>query len=220
MALIKCQECEQQISDKANKCPYCGVPHKKNMSFFSDLFLIALFGVILFGFIIENKGGSISFSGQEAELNRIKDIAPIVANTWVYNKDRDSVSNKEGKSAFITSSNVFELGLPYQGGTEGMLMLRKHPRYGNDVIFSINTGQLLCTSLKGCEVSIRFDDNPPIKVKAMEPVDYSNTSLFLHGYSSLVKKLKISRKAIVEVTFYQQGNKAFEFNTYGLKWDK
>jgi hypothetical protein len=54
----------------------------------------------------------------------------------------------------------------------------------------------------------------------MEPVDYSNTSLFLHGYSSLVKKLKISRKTIVEVTFYQQGNKAFEFNTYGLKWDK
>lgn len=26
MALIKCPECGQQISDKADKCPHCGLP--------------------------------------------------------------------------------------------------------------------------------------------------------------------------------------------------
>ena len=26
MSLFKCPECGQQISDKADKCPYCGLP--------------------------------------------------------------------------------------------------------------------------------------------------------------------------------------------------
>lgn len=28
MAIIKCQECGNEISDKAKKCPYCGCPQK------------------------------------------------------------------------------------------------------------------------------------------------------------------------------------------------
>ena len=29
MALIKCPECELQVSDKALSCPHCGYPMKK-----------------------------------------------------------------------------------------------------------------------------------------------------------------------------------------------
>ena len=30
MALIKCLECQQEISDKANNCPHCGYPLNEN----------------------------------------------------------------------------------------------------------------------------------------------------------------------------------------------
>ena len=33
MALIKCPECKNSISNKAEKCPHCGVP----ASYFTDL---------------------------------------------------------------------------------------------------------------------------------------------------------------------------------------
>ena len=33
MALIKCPECKNSISNKAEKCPHCGVP----ASYFADL---------------------------------------------------------------------------------------------------------------------------------------------------------------------------------------
>lgn len=31
MALIKCPECEKEISDKAGKCPYCGYPIEEHL---------------------------------------------------------------------------------------------------------------------------------------------------------------------------------------------
>ena len=31
MALIKCPECEREISDKAEACPHCGCPTAKNV---------------------------------------------------------------------------------------------------------------------------------------------------------------------------------------------
>jgi hypothetical protein len=31
MALIKCEECEHSISDKAQSCPQCGYPSKENV---------------------------------------------------------------------------------------------------------------------------------------------------------------------------------------------
>ena len=98
-------------------------------------------------------------------------------------------------------------------------MIRKHPRYGKDVIFTITKGQLLCRSYDGCQLSIKFDDKPPIKVSANEPEDHSNETLFLQGYERLVKELKTSKKTVVEVTFYQQGNRTFEFNTADLEWE-
>ncbi len=30
MALIKCPECSEEISDKAEACPYCGFPISNN----------------------------------------------------------------------------------------------------------------------------------------------------------------------------------------------
>lgn len=64
MALIKCPECGQQISDKANVCPNCGHPiayenAKENMnSFFKQKWVKAV-GIIIAIVIIIRIIGSI-----------------------------------------------------------------------------------------------------------------------------------------------------------------
>jgi hypothetical protein len=138
---------------------------------------------------------------------------------WNYSNSTDAVSNKESKQASITSNNSFEMQFPYQGGTTGNIIIRKHPRYGKDVIFTINKGQLLCTSYDGCQVSVRFDNKKPFKVHASEPEDNSSTELFLGGYDKLVKEIKNSKTMVVEATFYQNGARAFEFDVSNLDFN-
>lgn len=116
----------------------------------------------------------------------------------------------------MKSRNTVALSSPYSSETQAELILRKHPRYGNDVIFSVSSGQLICGISDGCNVLVRFDDKPPREVRAGEPSDHSNDTLFLLGYKQLSKSIKESKRMIVEVTFFQDGSRHFEFNTENL----
>lgn len=49
MALIKCKECGKEVSEKAEKCPHCGVticPPKKKTGCLTQLFAVGIFGFI------------------------------------------------------------------------------------------------------------------------------------------------------------------------------
>lgn len=50
MAMIKCKECGNEISNKAEKCPHCGVKRQKQYGCLSSLLIIVL-GVVFIGFI-------------------------------------------------------------------------------------------------------------------------------------------------------------------------
>jgi len=138
---------------------------------------------------------------------------------WNYSTYIDQMSGMITKEATLSSTNTHQLVFPYNGGTRGTLILRKHPRYGNDIIFSVNKGQLLCGD--GCFISIKFDDKKPYSVGASEPDDHSSTVLFLskYDYNKLLKDFRNSKKVLVEVKFFQQGTRVFEFDTTGLKWN-
>lgn len=215
MALVKCHECGQEVSTEADKCPHCGAKPKKKTSLFTWIIAI-FFGFIFFRAVLAPSSSSTATPASSPTATQPQAPQP---KTWDYSTETDKVSNKQGKSASITSNNTFQLDFPYQGGTVGFLVVRKHPRFGKDIIFFVNKGQILCRSYDGCQVSVKFDDKPAYKVNASEPADHSSDTLFLQGYDRLVKDMKTSKKALVEVTFYQQGNKGFEFNTEGLKWE-
>ncbi|MGA1870140.1 MAG: hypothetical protein ACMUJM_16510 [bacterium] len=48
MALIRCKECNNEISDKADQCPHCGVKIEKGLTFFKVIgyFFLTIFGLI------------------------------------------------------------------------------------------------------------------------------------------------------------------------------
>jgi hypothetical protein len=220
MSMIKCDECKKEISDKAEKCPHCGAPVKKKTSTLTWI-IAGIFGIIIINAISSNNSSTPSASSPASSPTSSSsptDYTPPKPE-WNMGNDIDSVSGKESKVAIMDSTNEVEMAFPYNGGSTGSIIIRKHPRHGKDVIFKVSKGQLLCDISDGCSVSVRFDDKPARQVHATEPADHSSDTLFLSGYDRLVNEIKASKKMIVEATFYQNGARTYEFEVEGLNWD-
>lgn len=119
-------------------------------------------------------------------------------------------------SAAVQSENTLEFDFPYQGAQHAMLLVRRHPRFGRDVIFSIEKGQLLCTSYEGCTVLVRFDKGDPQSFSANPPADHSTESLFIQNYDRFVSKMRAAKTVRISPKVYQQGNVVFTFDVSGF----
>lgn len=138
-------------------------------------------------------------------------------HSWAYDTSRDDVRNAEIKSASLSSDNEVQLAMPYGGGTQAKLIVRKHPEYGIDIILQANPSQMLCDSYYGCSIDINIDGKSQ-KVRMVTPADYDTEVLFVKNARGFLSQLKGSKKVIVEVPFYSNGNHQFHFTTAGLVW--
>ncbi|MBD9609776.1 hypothetical protein [Pseudomonas sp. PDM08] len=137
---------------------------------------------------------------------------------WTYENVQDSMTQKTINRALLGSTNRLSFDFPYRGTQQAQLQLRKHPRWGQDVILQIQKGQFLCNSYDGCSVSVRFGNGKPKEFSAGEPNDNSRTSIFIQGYSNFVSELRKVDKVYIEASFYQEGNRTLEFAVDGLDW--
>jgi hypothetical protein len=142
----------------------------------------------------------------------------MTGEAWDYETTQDSMSQKPVTTAFIRSTNRLSFDFPYGGAQQAMLQLRKHPRWGQDVILHIQKGQFLCNSYNGCSVSVRFGNGKPKQFSAGEPSDNDSTYVFIRGYNSFVSELRKVDKIYIEAQFYQEGNRTMEFVVDGLDW--
>jgi len=136
---------------------------------------------------------------------------------WNYEESPDKMGRGTIKHAIVKSTNEIEFGFPYQGSQRGTLQLRVHPKYGKDVILSVEHGQFLC-GVDRCPVAVRFDNGVAQTYDAGEPADHSTTYLFLHNYDRFVGSLRKSKRVSIEAHFYQEATRVFEFDTRGFKW--
>jgi hypothetical protein len=141
----------------------------------------------------------------------------IKKDSWDYSESPDDMGSGTIKWATITSTNFVNFGFPYQGEQKAKLELRTHPRHGHDVILSVEKGQFM-SGVYGTTVLVRFDDGPAKKYTANSASDNDPKMLFLQGYNSFVAGAKKSSKIRIEATFYNEGNRVFEFDSAGLKW--
>jgi hypothetical protein len=114
--------------------------------------------------------------------------------------------------ARVLSTNTVNFGFPYRGEQRGALTLRTHPRFGRDIIFSIEKGQILCRSFDGCTVLVRFDDEPAAKYSAIGPADNSTEHIFVRNYNRFVEKMLKAKRVRIAVDIYQEGTPVFEFD--------
>jgi hypothetical protein len=131
---------------------------------------------------------------------------------WEYRQNSDPMGKGDEYLAYILSTNTVNFSFPYAGEQHARLALRTHPRFGKDVIFSIERGQLLCPSYEDCNVLVRFDDEPPSNYSAVGSADNSTETIFIRNYKRFVGKLLKAKKVRISVNVYQQGAPVFEFD--------
>ena len=136
---------------------------------------------------------------------------------WTYEQKDDPMGHGTVKSASVQSMNEFEFGDPYQGVQHATLTLRKHPRWGHDVILGIERGQFTLGT-EGGDVSVRFDNHPSRTYHADVPSDGSTTYIFIQGFDRFASNLRKSERVYVEAPFYQEGAHTFKFDCEGFKW--
>lgn len=162
--------------------------------------------------------GSDAANAARAMLPAINEAERIanIGKQWAYRFDADKMSGEVMAIASVASSNTISLDFPYAGAQRGRLGLRNHPRWGRDVIFAIERGQIPCTSWDGCSVKVRFDNEKPFIVGASRAEDGSTEAVFLKGYASLERKIRTSKKMLIEVNIYHGGSPVFEFDIDGF----
>lgn len=139
---------------------------------------------------------------------------------WSYDTSSEGMSGKSVRTAWVYSSNTINLGFPYQGEQHAKLLLRRHPRWGNDVILLIEQGQVLCHSYGDCYVAVRFDDEKLRRYEGNPPSDNSSESIFIPAFGTFMKELPSAKKLKIEIQIYQAGNQVFEFDVSGFKPEK
>lgn len=139
-----------------------------------------------------------------------------IGKQWRYHVSEDAMTGKVSKSASVLSTNQFEFGFPYHGRQNATLTIRRHPRWGNDVIFAIEKGQVLCHSYHRCKVNVRFDEGQPRRLTGTEPSDNSTETVFIPGYKDFVSRLATAKTVRIEVDIHQEGPLVAEFEVEGF----
>ena len=88
MALVMCKECGKQVSDKAEKCPSCGVNVPKKLSF------IHWIGIVFFGFI-----SILLFIGYNS-------VPPENNSTSEFKPDTNPISDAMSKAAATQMDSI------------------------------------------------------------------------------------------------------------------
>lgn len=131
---------------------------------------------------------------------------------WSYESATDTMTGKPSKTATVKSKNSLNFGFPYSGSNYGTLQIRQHPKYGQDVIFAIEKGQISC-SPHSCQIGIKFDDEKPVAYSGSPPADHSSKHIFLSNSARFIAKAKKANRIYVEFTAYQEGTNVMQFIT-------
>lgn len=139
-----------------------------------------------------------------------------IGHQWVYDSREDKMTGGTTRHAYVLSTNSVNFGSPYAGQQYGRLVLRTDPKYGRDVMFSIERGQLLCHSYEACNVLVRFDDGKPERFSGVGPEDNSSEIVFIRNYEKFLGRLRKSKIVRISLNVYQEGAPVFEFDVSGF----
>lgn len=138
---------------------------------------------------------------------------------WEYVQDKDEMREAVSYRATNLSNNSVNFGFPY-GESNAAIILRKDPSLGNDVMFSIISGQFN-SCFDGCKIAVKFD-NEKLENYAMVGTDDGTSDLLFISSAKNMKrfteKLRKAKKVIVEAQFFDYGRAQFQFDVSGLDW--
>ena len=119
--------------------------------------------------------------------------------------------------AELMSTNEVDFGFPY-GNQHLNIMLRKSARSGEDILLMVNEGQFICVSFDNCHFRAKFDDGPIRTFGFNEAAGGTATAIFVSNRSAFLAALRRAHHVVLEVDFYQNTGRQFEFDAAGLQW--
>jgi hypothetical protein len=246
MPMIQCPECQQTVSDLAPNCPNCGAPIaarpqvypppspaapppaqapakkagcvKMGCAILGGLFLLGLVASLVMngGKSTRSAATSTSTASTTTPAAGTSSEPAAPESQWSYTHTDDAMAKGTVHEASVKSSNTVEFRFPYAGPQHGTLTLQTHPRYGKNVIFNIEKGQIPCPSYQGCKVLIRFDDSAPVHYAAVGPEDNSTETVFIRDYTQFLAKMQKAKTVRISANIYQEGEPVFEFDVRGF----
>lgn len=137
-------------------------------------------------------------------------------NGWEYETQTDKMTSNKDEYCSLRSNESLNLGAPYDGINYGTLTVRR--KSGDvDIIISIQQGQI-SGGYENEYFKARFDDGKQMTFSYLNPSDNSTETIFVENTSKFLKKLKASKKTLIQIPLYQNGSQILEFNTEGLKF--
>lgn len=165
--------------------------------------------------VTEGEGPQLTEKKLRPSVTTTPKVEPT-GQQWQYEATEDPMSGGKRFTASVRSSNSVSFDFPYAGAQHGTITIRSGPGKGKDVLFFIERGQILCPSYEGCSAQVRFDDEKPVRFRAVGPADHSSETIFLHDYSKFLAKLKKAKRVRLSVEIFQNGSPAFEFDVSGF----
>lgn len=218
MALVACKECGTEISSRAETCPKCGVKIASKGMGCGTLIVVLVVGAVIVSAVSDRSSKTPNASSHSSNSPTASSTpAPKTAEApWSYRNSKDAMGKGANYQAEVSSTNTENFGFPYAGPQHATLTLRTHARYGKDIIFSIEKGQVLCHSYEDCTVLVRFDDEKAVNYAGIGAADHSTTTVFIRNYARFLEKPSKARRVRISVNIYQQGAPVFDFDVSGF----
>lgn len=137
---------------------------------------------------------------------------------WRYSEETDPMTSGKKYYAQIYSTTWLSFQFPYNGGSEVDFFIR-NVQGENEAILRVSKGQFLTSFDSGKNVRIRFDQDQPITIGYNSASDGSTDVIFLDNPDEIIRHIKKSNSFLIEVAFYQEGNKHLEFAYRDFKWN-
>ncbi len=147
-----------------------------------------------------------------------EDETATETTTWKYTEDVDKMDNTPRYFANNTSINKVSFDFPYNGGSMLKITIRNMGK-GNEVVLRISKGQFMTDVMGTLPIRAKFDDNTISKYTYLSATDGSVDIIFIQDADDFINKIKGANKVLIGATFFNEGEKHFEFETSGLKWE-
>ena len=142
------------------------------------------------------------------------------ASLWTYTSTVDEMSSKRLPAAQIDSNNSFSFSSPYEGDQKATLGIGKSEAGETVAVFAILQGQILCPVYKGCDILLRFDDEPAKKWGALPAADNNTTIIYLEHPDKLLAKIKTTKVLRIQALYFKEGSPVAEFDVSGFSEEK
>jgi hypothetical protein len=135
---------------------------------------------------------------------------------WEYETKTNKMTSNKDKYCTVRSNESLNLEFPYNGINYGTLTVRR--MNGEiDILIQVDKGQIT-GGYENEFFKTRFDDEKQITFSYLGSSDSASDVIFVENTTKFLKKLKSSKKILVQIPMYNNGNPILEFNTEGLKF--